>query len=156
MLEQKGTRLFSRGLIGLALAGTALGAAQVSGQEAPAVDTPADGVHSWYTEEQAETGFGTYTRYCEACHGDALVGGVGGGPPLAGDYFYSLWGDLPLDALFEYIKLTMPQDQPGILSNTQVANTMAYILQFNGFPAGSEPLPSDSTELQSIILTRPE
>jgi len=108
-----------------------------------------------FTQEQADQGKTLYTAQCESCHGDALVGGVGGGPPLTGSYFLDHWADQPVSGVFGYIKEFMPADTPGSLTSTQTANIIAYILQFGGAAPGSEPLSNDPAVLDAITLERP-
>lgn len=108
-----------------------------------------------FTSEQAKAGFSQYVSKCDSCHGDKLDGGVGGGPPLQGDYFFQLWGDQPVANVFDYIKTAMPADTPGSLSGSTTAQILAYILEFNGLTAGDQPLPSSAAELQDIILEQP-
>lgn len=108
-----------------------------------------------FSQEQVDQGRGIYTMQCESCHGGDLNGGVGGGPPLTGDYFLDLWADQPVSGLFHFIKDTMPADTPGSLSSANVANLIAYILQFGGAEAGTEPLSSDPNALDAITLERP-
>jgi cytochrome c len=108
-----------------------------------------------FTADQAASGKKQYTALCESCHGDNLDGGVGGGPPLQGDYFFGNWGDMPISALAEYIKVAMPADTPGSLGSNAVAQIVAYMLEYNGFQPGDTPLPSAASDLESHILTRP-
>lgn len=108
-----------------------------------------------FTSEQAAAGFKKYVDQCDSCHGDRLDGGVGGGPPLQGDYFFNLWGDQPISSVFEYIKTAMPADTPNSLSSSSVAQILAYILAFNGLEPGDVPLPTTLLELDEIILEHP-
>ena len=114
-----------------------------------------DAAEGWYTEEQAASGELAYLQNCEACHGDNLNGGVGGGPPLAGEVFFEHWTGVPLDGLFVYVKELMPQDNPNSLSNQTVSNILAFILQYNGFPAGSTALSRNPNDLMEMIIERP-
>ena len=91
-----------------------------------------DGV---YTKEQAKRGQPLYVEHCGACHGDAMTGGESA-PPLAGAEFMSNWNGLTAGDLFERIRKTMPLNKPGKLSREINADILAYILNFNEFPAG--------------------
>jgi S-disulfanyl-L-cysteine oxidoreductase SoxD len=104
-----------------------------------------------YSAGQAEQGGTVYGLRCVSCHGDTLTGGVGGGPPLTGDYFFGLWGEQPLAAVYSFIKSAMPEDNPGSLSNSQVTQVLAYILQFNGFPAGDAEMAIGAEEVQGTL-----
>lgn len=58
--------------------------------------------------------------------------------------------------LFERIRLTMPANTPGRLSQGTDASTLASLLTVNGMPAGTRRLSTDSSALASIRLTFPE
>ena len=122
-------------------------AVAVSGQ---AQKTVWDGV---YTEEQAKRGADVYAEKCAMCHGDSL-GGVESAPALTGPAFYANWEGETLNALFERIRMSMPQDNPGSLSRTQNADIVAHMLHIGGYPAGSTPLEGQAGALTGIkVLT---
>jgi mono/diheme cytochrome c family protein len=105
-----------------------------------------DGV---YTKEQARRGDEPYHSQCASCHGETLGGGEAA-PPLAGGEFLSNWNGLTLGDLFERIRISMPQDHPGILSREQKADILSYILSVNKFPAGKRELPHQTEVLKEI------
>ena len=105
-----------------------------------------DGV---YTEAQAKKGEELYRQRCVSCHG-ADLGGTELAPSLAGTEFTVNWNDLPLGELGERIRVTMPQDQPGVLNRAQTAEVVAYLLSKGGFPTGSEELSDQPGALNSI------
>jgi mono/diheme cytochrome c family protein len=108
-----------------------------------------DGV---YTEEQADRGAKLYAERCAQCHGDGL-GGQEAGPALAGPSFYANWEGETLNALFERIRSSMPQDNPGSLSRAQNADVLAHMLRVGGYPAGSTALePQAGVLLQVKVL----
>ncbi len=113
-----------------------------------------DGV---YTQEQAERGHSLYTQHCTSCHGDALTGGEVA-PPLAGGDFLANWNGLTVGDLFERIRRSMPQDDPGRLSRQQNSDVVAYMLSFNKFPAGKTELAHDTELLKQIRIesTKPD
>ena len=122
-------------------------AVAVSGQ---AQKTVWDGV---YTEEQAKRGADVYAEKCAMCHGDSL-GGVESAPALTGPAFYANWEGETLNALFERIRMSMPQDNPGSLSRTQNADIIAHMLRVGGYPAGSTALEGQAGTLTGIkVLT---
>ncbi len=41
-----------------------------------------------YSADQAQRGKAVFGERCVSCHGEDMTGGVGGGPPLTGDYFF--------------------------------------------------------------------
>jgi len=101
-----------------------------------------------YMAPQADQGKVVYNQQCAVCHGDSLEGK--NGPTLVGPTFKENWNGLTADDLFEYIKTSMPRGQVGRLSREQTATIVAYLLTFNGFPAGQKELPSDAKALQNI------
>jgi hypothetical protein len=55
--------------------------------------------------------------------------------------------------LFDYLRTTMPDDNPGRLSRGKYAEIVAYLLQLNGMPAGAGTLRTDPRKLQQIRIT---
>jgi len=108
-----------------------------------------DGV---FTEEQAKRGTQAYSKHCAACHGEGLSG-VESAPALVGPAFYANWEGETLDALFERMRISMPQDAPGSLSRAQNADILAHMLKVGGYPAGSTALgdkPGALTEIRVL------
>ena len=116
-----------------------------------------DGV---YTAGQAKRGHPLYQENCAPCHGDNLEGDARterserltnrAMPPLSGDSFKGNWNGRPLSDLFDKIRKTMPRDDPGKISPEENAAILAYVLQFNQFPAGKKDLPSDPDAMTDI------
>ena len=102
-----------------------------------------------YTEEQAARGEKLYAERCGKCHGDTL-GGQEAAPALTGTTFYSNWEGEALEALFDRMRSTMPQDKPGSLSRAQNADILAHMLKVGGFPAGDVPLDGQAGTLTAI------
>jgi len=116
-------------------------------QDAQASPTSvADGV---YTPEQAKRGEALYGQYCSSCHGAALNGGEMA-PALTGGDFATDWIGLTLNDLFERIRVSMPQDQPGSLSRQQNADVLAFMLSAGKYPAGKTELPKEAEVLKTI------
>ena len=44
----------------------------------------------------------------------------------------------------------MPADNPGSMTGEENADILAFILKFDGFPAGAKELPADAAALQKI------
>jgi S-disulfanyl-L-cysteine oxidoreductase SoxD len=114
-------------------------------QEAKARQTTTkDGV---YSTAQAASGQAVYTKNCSSCHLDSLTGGMNESPALKGDQFISDWNGKPLRELYSRILTTMPQDDPGSLSDQEALDVLAYILQQNGYAAGQKALgPPDALD----------
>ena len=79
--------------------------------------------------------------------------GSGTAPALAGTDFSANWKDETVSSLFERIRATMPADNPGSLQRPQVADLVAFILNFNKYPAGQTELATDSEVLKGIKIT---
>jgi mono/diheme cytochrome c family protein len=128
--------------IGLALTASAAAFAQGGAMVS-------DGV---YTDAQAARGLAVYTgNHCVMCHGPALTGSDTV-PPLAGNVFLANWVGQSLGELATRIHTTMPQDNPGSLSDAQVADVVAYILQQNKYKAGAKEIPADNAGQSAITL----
>src|SRR5690242_8565868 len=104
----------------------------LSGQ---AQKTVLDGI---YTASQAARGEAAYGMNCAGCHGEDLYGRAMG--PLRGDHFLDRWREDSLDILFTHIRTRMPANAAGSLSEAAYLDILAYILQVNGYPAGSREL----------------
>lgn len=104
-----------------------------------------------YTNAQADRGFSAFMKSCSKCHGADLQGLEA--PPLSGATFMSRWQGHSVDELFEHTLDFMPADEPRSLDPPTVADLMAYVLQFNGYPAGDTELPTGSSALRSLRLT---
>ena len=97
-----------------------------------------DGV---YTDAQASRGKTQYDASCRACHR---------GGPRSGDEFMRDWDGSDVETLFKQIKATMPSNDPSSLSDAAYADIVAYMLQANAFPAGSNEL--DTAAIRSIQI----
>src|SRR5918993_3634054 len=91
-----------------------------------------------YTAGQATAGQASYQANCASCHQPAL-GGQNEAPPLAGANFMTTWGKRTTKDLLDYMTATMPPGKP-TLSESEYLNITAFILQFNGAPAGPQAL----------------
>jgi len=103
--------------------------------------TTADGV---FTEDQAARGESTFDEVCAACHFSRQFRGR----------FMSSWTGSTVYSLYQMIRQTMPQNQPGSLSPRQYADVVAYLLEINGMPVGDAPLPSEEAALENILIER--
>jgi hypothetical protein len=102
-----------------------------------------------FTEAQATVGKAEYLNTCAACHTASLIPADGAKyqgrdiPPLAGARFMAKWGGLTTRDLTARVKIAAGEE-------THLTIT-AYILQFNGAPAGEQPLtPDTAIEIRSI------
>lgn len=106
-----------------------------------------------YTDAQAQTGAAVYAQACAACHGQQLEGVAA--PALKGQAFgeMAIAQGLTVDALLDVIINTMPQSDPGSLNSDDYNAVTAYILQQNGYPAGSAPLAKGAAGLKDTTIT---
>jgi mono/diheme cytochrome c family protein len=111
-----------------------------------------DGV---YTETQAARGSAGFTAHCANCHG-ADLGGTGEAPALSGPKFLSDFDGLSLGDLFDRVRTTMPQDNPGSLTREEVSDILAYLLKANALPAGATELDRRSEYLKAIGFSAPD
>ena len=92
-----------------------------------------------YTAEQAARGRAVYDSRCASCHG-ADLSGSSEARPLAGERFMQDWSEDHLGNLFTRIQRLMPYDDPGALGDGAYLDSLAYILESNGFPSGDTAL----------------
>lgn len=107
--------------------------------------TVRDGV---YSEEQAKRGKTVYEAKCDACHDGSTMG-----PQLKNDAFLAEWENKNVRELYGRILSTMPENDPGSLSENETLDILAYMLQANGFPAGPRAL-ERASELDSVYFVR--
>ena len=112
-----------------------------------------DGV---FTREQADRGEKLYADRCARCHGDTLQG-IEAAPALVGPAFYNTWEGETLDALFERMRTSMPQDRPGSLTRAENADILAYMLSAAEYPAGKMTLDAQGGALTrvKVLMYRP-
>lgn len=108
-----------------------------------------------YTEEQSKRGQAVYMEACSTCHLETLTGKLEDDvPTLVGDEFMTAWNGTTAGDLFERIRISMPQDNPGLLSRQENADVLAFIFNANKFPAGEKTLDSDLGALRLIRIEK--
>lgn len=113
-----------------------------------------DGV---FTEAQAARGRDAYSGACSFCHGRRLNGApddpdMRSTPPLVRARFLREWDGRSLATLFAYTRQTMPEDNPGSMTDQEYVDTIAYMLSVGGMPAGDDELPPDPRGLARIVI----
>jgi S-disulfanyl-L-cysteine oxidoreductase SoxD len=135
----------------------ALGAAHgdaLAQTTASAMRSIRDGV---FTAEQVRRGQIAYTGPCDRCHGYKLDGAPDDpdmlpAPPVAGPKFLRKWDGRTLAALFDYLRATMPANNPGYLRDAEVVDIVAYMLAVSGMPAGDGELQPNLDALASVVI----
>jgi cytochrome c len=155
-------RWLTVGCAGTALAFVLVGGAAVEtasgvGAAFPAAmqETTSSTLDGVFTAAQARRGRRVYNQNCASCHGQGLRGDEMA-PSVAGSDFIVFWTELPVGALFNRIKLTMPEDGPGRLSDQEYTDVVAYMLDRNDYPAGENELSTDKAELDRIMIVAAE
>lgn len=95
-----------------------------------------------YTAAQAERGRIVVENHCGECHGDNLSGGEA--PALRGPVFMVNWETRTVEQLFHKIRDTMPSRDNTDVTIQQKLDSVAFILQQNGYPAGGRELTDDA------------
>jgi mono/diheme cytochrome c family protein len=113
-----------------------------------------DGV---FTTDQAVRGQIAYTGPCDRCHGYKLDGASDDpdmlpAPPVAGPKFVRKWNGRTLDALVDYLRATMPANNPSYLPDTELVDIVAYMLSVSGMPPGRETLRPDRDALANVVI----
>ena len=134
-------RLGRCALVCFGVAAAAVGAsAQTQGDGGRSV---ASGV---YTAEQAAQGETVFKNVCANCHATSQ---------FAGTAFLKQWAGRAVFSLYDQIRTSMPQDNPGGLSRAEYLAVTTYILKLNSFPPGTTALPDDEAALKQIRFETP-
>lgn len=116
---------------------------------APALARRPLGVHDsvgLYSEAQAERGLEVFTKICSECHEIE---------DLTNEDFRLNWDGTTLYELFDNIRTTMPDENPGTLTPQQYVDVTAYVLQLNKLPSGPDDFTGDSTNASAVRLALP-
>jgi alcohol dehydrogenase (cytochrome c) len=121
-----------------------------NGEVSSASVTQTEGV---FTATQASRGAVAYAKSCASCHGQHLEGTTS--KPLAGPRFTSKWADgkHTIDDLYFVVRTQMPYGAPSTLTNQQYIDVVAFMLQSNGYRAGTKELVANSTSLKALKIT---
>jgi mono/diheme cytochrome c family protein len=96
------------------------------------------------TARQLDVGEQWFRSACAECHVTSLGDS---------DFRYKWNGKSAYD-LFELIRSTMPEHEPGSLTLPTYASIVAYLMKLNGMPVANV-IPSDSAALANLKLTFP-
>ena len=130
---------------------TAVTLAGDAGTPAIAQKTSNDGI---YTKAQADRAKARYNKICADCHAFTVAKKKRPGDrPLGDEPFLKKWTGREIEELVTVIVTTMPNDGSAVVEDAEALDLVAYILQQNGYPAGSRPLSKQSA---SAVLVRPK
>jgi mono/diheme cytochrome c family protein len=95
----------------------------------------------YYTAAQGERGGNVFSESCAGCHTDR---------EFSGRIFEMSWSGKSLFEFYDFIRSAMPDDDPGVLSDQEYADIVAYVLQSNDYATGSGELPTRPDVLSSL------
>jgi mono/diheme cytochrome c family protein len=127
----------------VAAAQTDSAAPTTSAANGSAVERSANGA---FSADQVERGKLVFESYCASCHAPDFHTGE--------QFRFSWYGRTVLD-YFKLVKRTMPEDNPGGLTDDDYTRVIAYILKLNGFQPGPDSLRSDTLDLKRTRIGAP-
>lgn len=137
--------MVARPTICLVAAALAWGTAAYSSAGAPASAGQTTTNDAVYAKPQADGAKALYNKICVDCHPFTVAEKKNPEDlPLGDDPFFDEWEGRAVRELISIIVLTMPNDGSAVLTDQEATDLAAYILQRNGFPAGSAPLAKTS------------
>jgi cytochrome c len=108
-----------------------------------------------FTAAQAKDGERAFQAKCATCHGADLHSTEPEAPDLTEGAFKFGWDGKTIANRFQVIRGTMPYGNALSLDDQTYIDIVAYILQFNGIPAGSQKLEPDVPTLEKIVIEVP-
>jgi len=97
-----------------------------------------DGV---YTEDQADVGETLYKEHCLLCHDKKYFRPV-----------LKRWEGQPLSIMFTVMSTSMPESNPGFLSQKEYVDILAYILSLSRYAAGDTELDQADGALNELMV----
>ncbi len=97
-----------------------------------------DGV---YTEDQADVGEVLYKEHCMLCHDKKYFRPV-----------LKRWEGQPLSIMFTVMSTSMPESNPGYLSQKEYVDILAYILSLSRYAAGDTELDQADGALNELMV----
>ena len=126
---------------------SAAAAALVLSSVIAGAQAPANVWEGAYTEAQAIRGATVFGQSCGNCHTLEAQGRR----PLTGDKFWQSYTQRTVGDLLDYVRKSMPNNNPGSLSAASYNDVVALILQSNGLPAGSTELGPETASALRIV-----
>lgn len=100
-----------------------------------------------FSPTQADRGEVTYREVCANCHTLSQ---------FRGEAFELAWAGRTVRDLFRLIRSSMPNDNPGALTDQQYIDVVAYLLKLNRYPTGETELAADENVLRRIRIEQVE
>lgn len=132
-------------MIGALCAAAPRGAAAQDSTKAPAGKSTLAGV---FSEAQATRGEAVYKATCIECHVPTDYQGEAFKSKFVGGTVFDMW---------DLIRSSMPQNNPGSLPDDQYTDVVAYLFKLNDLPSGAKDMPSQKDSLKAIkVEAKPE
>ncbi len=96
-----------------------------------------------YTMEQAERGLEVFNKVCSECHEVE---------DLTNEDFKFEWDGRSVWELYDLVRTTMPDENPGTLTREQYLDAIAFVLKINNQPAGPAEFAGDSVIASAAML----
>ena len=96
-----------------------------------------------YFPSQAVRGQAVYQSTCASCHEQSK---------FIGQSFVETWNDRRVYDVYALVRGTMPLDNPGGLKDQEYLDVIAYLLQANHAPPGSDSLRADTLTLRKTKI----
>lgn len=97
-----------------------------------------DGV---FTKEQAKIGEALYAQHCILCHDKKYFRPV-----------LKRWEGQPINILFTVMSTSMPESNPGFLSEKEYVDILAYVLSLSRYAAGDTELDYQNGALAEVTI----
>ena len=97
-----------------------------------------DGV---YTKDQAKIGEGLYAQHCILCHDKKYFRPV-----------LKRWEGQAINVLFTVMSTSMPENNPGFLSEKEYVDILAYVLSLSRYAPGDAELDYQDGALNDLMV----
>ena len=94
-----------------------------------------------YSKDQAKVGEALYAAHCLLCHDKKYFRPV-----------LKRWDGQPLSILFTVMSTSMPETNPGFLTEKEYVDILAYVLSLSRYAAGDEELDYRNGALEEITV----
>ena len=91
------------------------------------------------SEVQVQRGAAAFRTVCSTCHT---------AKQFVSPEFARTWSEKPVFDLFEQLRSTMPQDNPGKLTRQQYIDVITYLFKSNGAASGDQEIAADDDALK--------